>query len=215
MLTTEHLRDLLEKSISLFLIVDPLGVIPLYTSLTANMSFPEKRRITRNTSLTVILVLIISAFLGRYILELFSLDIYSFQVAGGVILFALGMEMVHALDSPMKRRKEEEEEASQKIQRDEPIWIIPLSIPMLTGPVTISTMIIFFSEAKSLLDKLWLILTAFLIGLSVFLTLSFSRGIERALGRSGINVLSRLMGLILLGMAVKMVVLGIRGIWTH
>lgn len=215
MVTAEHLKTLLEKSVSLFLIVDPLGVIPLYTALTSNMLREEKRKININTSITVVTILILSAFVGKYLLELFSLDIYSFQVAGGLILFALGIEMVHALESPMKRKKEEEEEASIRLKREEPIWIIPLSIPMLTGPVTISTMIIFFSEARGLIDKLWLLLTALFIGISVFLVLTFSDRIERALGKAGINVMSRLVGLILLGMAIKMIVLGIKGIWLN
>ncbi len=207
------LLKLLEMSISLFMIIDPIGVVPLFTSLTSGMSMEDKNRIIRNTSITVFSVLLISAFFGKYILSMFSINLPAFQVAGGIILLILALEMLHAFDSPMKRKPEEGEEATVRVQRDEPIWIIPLAIPMLTGPATMSTVIIYFSKFHDTLSIAWFLLTFLIIGITVFLVLKFANEITAKLGRAGINVMTRIMGLLLLAISIEMIVKGIKEIW--
>ncbi len=207
------LLKLLEMSISLFMIIDPIGVVPLFTSLTSGMSMEDKNRIIRNTSITVFSVLLISAFFGKYILSMFSINLPAFQVAGGIILLILALEMLHAFDSPMKRKPEEGEEATVRVQRDEPIWIIPLAIPMLTGPATMSTVIIYFSKFHDTLSVVWFLLTFLIIGITVFLVLKFANEITAKLGRAGINVMTRIMGLLLLAISIEMIVKGIKEIW--
>ncbi len=210
-----HLKTMLEMSISLFIIMDPIGVLPLYTSLTNGLEETDKRKIAYKTSITVVIVLLISAIGGKAILKAFGVDIPSFRVAGGILLAILALQMLHATTSPIKRKSEEHEEASNKIQRDEPIWIIPLAIPMLTGPATMSTMILLYSQASSILEKIWLLFTSVILGIIVYLMLNSASYISSKLGKGGINLITRLMGLILLAIAVKMVVKGIKSMWYN
>ena len=208
-------KELLEMAISLFIIMDPLGVVPLFVSLTRGMSKKERDAIALKTSLTVMITLITVELVGRKILAFLGVNLPSFQVAGGIILTILALEMLHAFDSPMKRKQEEHEEASLKAQKDEPIWLIPLAIPMLTGPATMSTAMLFFAKAGTLTQKLTLVSISFLLGLIVYVVLRWATAIANKLGKAGINVMTRLMGLVLLTIAVDMIVKGVRELWIH
>ena len=127
--------DALKTFISLLVIVNPIGAIPLFISLTPNQSEREKKRTVQLTSLAVTLVLLISCFLGEQVIRFFGISIASFQVGGGILVLLVAVSMLNAQVSPARQTLEEQQEAETKSN----IAVVPLAIPLMTGPGAVST----------------------------------------------------------------------------
>lgn len=121
--------------ITLFSILDPLGLIPIFLSITANESSSHRKITVRKTVIAVTVILLISYFVGNYILDFFSINIDSFRVAGGILLLLISIDMLHAKIPTTKTTQDEHENAIEK----EDVSVVPLAIPLLVGPGSIST----------------------------------------------------------------------------
>lgn len=197
--------DSFKTFISLLALVNPLGAIPFFVSFTATNSRRERRRIIRVASLSVALVIAFSTLLGQQVINFFGISVDSFQVGGGIIVLLMAISMVNAQPGGTKTTPEEAVEGESK----ENIAVVPLAIPLLTGPGTISTVIIYADKAQGLWQMANLIGSGIAIGLLVFVALSAADPISRVLGRTGINVATRLMGLMLAAVGVELIVDGL------
>lgn len=191
--------DALKTLLSLLVIVNPIGAIPLFISLTPNQSEAEKKRTIKLASIAVILVLLVSGFIGEQVIRFFGISIASFQVGGGILVLLVAVSMLNAQVSPVRQSREEQQEAETKAN----IAVVPLAIPLMTGPGSVSTVIIYAQKATHWTQYLTLAGSAIAIGVITWAALSLAAPISRVLGQTGINVATRLMGLLLAAIAVE------------
>jgi multiple antibiotic resistance protein len=191
---------------SLFSIVDPIGVVPVYLALVGAEERVEQRRTALRAVITATAVLLIFAATGTAIFHLFGITIAAFKVAGGALLATMALEMMRARQSPVKSTPEETSDAKA---RDD-IAVTPIGIPLISGPGAIATAIMWSSRAVGLPEKLALYASITLVTGITLLSLLFASRLVRLLGKTGINVVTRIMGLILAATAAQFVIDGWR-----
>ena len=199
------MRDLLLFFVSLFSIVNPLSVIPTFMGLTHGASRPELRRITRQTSVSVFLILMASYVAGEAVLSFFSISVASLRIAGGVLIFGMAWSMLQATVSRAKQTKEEADEAPER----QSIAVVPLAMPLLAGPGSISLMIIVAGRMDGMRNHAVVALGTAVMAVVTWMLLLAAGPIARALGRTGLNVATRFMGLILAAIAVEFIASGL------
>lgn len=198
-------REYTEIITALLVIVDPLAAIPLFLSLTGQQSRAEKQRTAQVTAVTVAAVLVAAVFLGEPLLGVFGISIASFRVGGGILLLLMAIAMLQARPSRTQRTPEETREAEEK----DSVAVVPLAIPLLAGPGAISTVIIYAHQAVTWFDTLFLILASLFVATAIWLALSLAGSLGTALGKTGINIITRIMGLILAAIAVEFMATGL------
>ncbi len=193
--------DLLKPLIALLAIVNPIGVIPFYIHFTEGFTAGQRRRTIHVAAVSAFLVIAISAVAGSRIIEFFGISLASFQVGGGLLLLLSAMQMLNA--QPAESRKEDLHEGSDKVDAGDSIAVVPLTIPLLTGPATISTMVIYAQKSRHWWEVAVLVGYGVAIGLVVWGVFALASRIGRVLGKTGINVMTRLMGLLLAALAIE------------
>ncbi|MGA7179980.1 MAG: MarC family protein [Thiobacillaceae bacterium] len=201
-----EIHELLKFTLSLFAIVDPVGIIPVFLASTEGFSIGQRRAAAWVSALTVFSVLVLFAFGGTLLLDFFGVRLASFSVGGGLILLILAVAMAQARVSPIRQTPEEAQEAMEK----EAVGAVPLGVPLLAGPGAITHVIVASSGkgSEQWLHHLSLVPSIFLIAFSVWLSFRLSPVIARKMGTTGIHVVTRLMGLIIAGIAVEMMANG-------
>ncbi len=193
--------DLLKPLIALLAIVNPIGVIPFFIHFTQGFDAAQRRKTIRVASFSAFIVIAVSALAGLKIIEFFGISLASFQVGGGMLLLMSALSMLNA--QPAESRKDDVSEGRDKADAGASIAIVPLTIPLLTGPATISTMVIYAEKTRHWWQLGTLVGYGVVIGIAVWIAFSLSGPIARVLGKTGINVMTRLMGLILAALAVE------------
>jgi multiple antibiotic resistance protein len=190
---------------TVFVVVDPVGIVPLYISLTAALSANEKRQVIRKAIIIAFIVLSVFVLLGKYILSLLGIQTGAFYIAGGIMLFIVSLEMLFGEEIKSKvSDKENADEQDQEKERS--VAIFPLAIPMLAGPGTITTIILFTGSGENMLENSIMLFIALIITLAaVWLILRSSDLILKLLGKTGVSVVERIMGLLLSGLSVQFV----------
>lgn len=189
---------------SVFTMVNPIGVIPLYTALTSNYSAKESKRIAVRAIITAFITMILFAFGGKFILEFFHISINSLRIVGGIIFFIAGYDMLQA---HVTRTKAEDENESY-VNHD--IAITPLGIPMICGPGSITIAIVLMSDSELMIQKAVLIGAIIIVLLLTLVFLLSAKKIMGFLGESGSKVLTRIMGLIVMVIAVEFIFGGLK-----
>jgi multiple antibiotic resistance protein len=189
---------------SLLAIVNPLGAIPLFVALTAQYPKEQRRATLRRAITTGFAVLLVFALAGTYILEFFGITRQAFQIAGGILFFAVGWDMLQARRSRVKTTEEEESESSH---RDD-VGIIPLGLPTLAGPGAITTVIALNGQAQSVLESLVVYAAIILVLAICWITLAAAPMLTRRMGQTGMNVMTRLMGLLVMVIGAQFVING-------
>ena len=203
------ISDFLKTFIALLVIINPPAVIPAYLSLTNGMSLDTTKKVYRIVSKSVFLVLAISALAGEIILKVFGISLISFQIGGGILLAIIAYNMMNS-DNTQHQTYEEQEEALAKIEtRSESISLVPLTIPLLTGPGSISVCIITASKYHSIVGYMYIILSALLIAIIVRISLKSAPKIKKRLGTTGMNVMSKVFSLLLMALAIELVGTGL------
>jgi multiple antibiotic resistance protein len=193
----------LKPLVTLLAIVNPLAIVPFFIHYTQGFT-PEQRRHTIVVSaFSAFVVIAVSALLGLQILEFFGISLASFQVGGGMLLLISAMNMLNAQPAEAKPSTHELEDGAAKAAMGASIAVVPLTIPLLTGPATMSTVVIYAEKAKTLLQLTTLVGYGVVIALATAVCFSLAQPIARVLGKTGINVMTRLMGLILAALAVE------------
>ncbi len=199
--------------VTMFVIIDPIGVIPIFISITAGVSRKFKKTLALRAFYFSSFVVILFFIFGNNLLNLLSIDLSAFKVAGGIVLFILSMEMLFASEKSTKIRKEEEAEIREQMLEEQGVWIVPLAIPALTGPVTMSSIIIFTSQEKELIEKLIIPISCIISLWIAYLLMIYADKVINKLGNAGINALSRIMGIILLSISIKIIIQGVKELW--
>jgi multiple antibiotic resistance protein len=196
----------LQIAVTIFSIIDPFGVIPLFLVFTSNQSDEVRRKIIRRTVVAVAIILVSAALIGNHILSFFGIDINSFKIAGGILLLMVALNMLQAKGPLIKSTPSEQNEA---IEKDD-ISIVPLAIPLLAGPGTISTVIVFSSSMESAGEKIILLGIIIAVVATIWPIMMLSKWIGKTIGNTGINIMIRIMGLILASIGVKFILEGIK-----
>ncbi len=191
--------------VAMTVIVNPLGIMPVFVAMTANQSLDERKRIARIAAFTAAVVLIISAVFGESILELFGISIASFKVGGSVLVMLSALSMMQAMPTREKQTPEEAEEAVDKAS----IAVVPLGVPLLAGPGAMSTIIIYVSQNKSFMHLASVLLVAIAVSITVWLALRIATQVGKYMSHTTINIATRIMGLLLAALAVEIFSSGI------
>ncbi|HJV62041.1 MAG TPA: MarC family protein [Albitalea sp.] len=199
--------DLLKPLIALLAIVNPIGVVPFFIHFTQDLTPQERQRTIRVSSFSAFLVIALSAVAGLKIIEFFGISLASFQVGGGTLLLISAIQMLNA--QPAEGRQEDVAEGETKRDAGASIAVVPLTIPLLTGPATISTMVIYADKTRHWWQLAVLVGYGVVVAAATFLAFSASSRIAKVLGRTGINIMTRLMGLILAALAVELLADGL------
>jgi len=190
---------------SIFFLVDPFAALPTFLAVTAGADAQRRRRMARKASITAFVVLSAFAVAGQYIFRMFGLTLPAFEIAGGIILLLIGLDMLNAKRSPTQETGPEAAAAAVK----EDAGIVPLGIPMLAGPGSITSVMVLVGQAQGRWTLLGAILGAIAItALICFLVLGNSDRVAKMLGETGIRILVRIMGLLLVALAVQYFVNG-------
>lgn len=190
---------------SVFFLVDPFTVIPMFVAVTADSSESERRQVARRAAWTCAIVLCSFALAGSLIFKMFGITLPAFKIAGGIILLGIGLDMLQARPSGTKVTPEETQEGATKADAS----IIPLGLPMLAGPGAISTVMVLVGESHAAWQHAVIYASILLVSFVSYLVLAGANRVRRYLGDTGIRIMTRLMGLLLVALAVQFVANGL------
>ena len=199
--TAQSRMDLYKPLIALLAIVNPIGVIPFFIHFTQGFNRQQRQHTIRVAAFSACIVIGVSALAGLQIIQFFGISLASFEVGGGMLLLMSALQMLNA--QPAESRSGDITEGSDKADAGASIAIVPLTIPLLTGPATISTMVIYAEKTRHWWELGVLVAYGVVIGAAVWIAFSLSGRIGRVLGKTGISVMTRLMGLLLTALAVE------------
>lgn len=198
--------ELFKFTVTLLAIVNPIGGVPTFLSATKGWKHPERSRTARIVANTVFWVLAAAALFGTTILEIFRISIPSFEIGGGILLLMLAVSMLQARESLIRQTPEEAQEASDKAA----VGVVPLGIPLLAGPGAISSVIIASHQTGGgMLSHLMVLIPIAVVAFAAWGIFLIAIRVADRLGMTGINIITRLMGLILAAVAVEFIYSGL------
>jgi multiple antibiotic resistance protein len=195
----------IEAFVAIFAIVNPIGNIPFFVTLTQGYSPKEKKDVIMKVVIVAIAVLVIFGLIGNYIFMLFGITIPAFGIAGGILLLSIAFSMLHGQKPRTKLTQQDKEEALAR----EAVGIVPLGIPMFAGPGAITTIMIYMSRQTGVFDMFAVFASIFATMAVSFILLTYSDGIFSKMGRMGALAISRIMGLILAAIAIQFIIDGV------
>ena len=185
---------------ALFSVLNPLGAVPIFVGLTQDYTKTERSRVSLWTAINVFIILIISFFVGEYVLKFFGISIDALRIAGGLIIVSSGFSLLTGKFSKTRGvNKKVENDAHTRNQ----IALTPLAIPMLAGPGSISLLIAFYQDYTKVSEKIIAVLAIFGVALVIFFVLKSAHYLSRILGASGIVAISRIIGFIVIAIGVQ------------
>lgn len=187
---------------SLFVIVDPIAIVPTFLAMTPEETPAQRIRMARLACVVMVLILFAFALLGGRILQFLSIQLPAFQIAGGIVLLLVALDMLRAQRS---RVQETTEETAAGTAKDD-IAVTPLAVPMLAGPGAISTSILLHNQARSFLQEVFLCVAILIVGAVTYTILHFSAHGARWLNPIVLRITTRIMGLLLAAVAVQFIV---------
>lgn len=191
---------------SFFMLTNPLGTMPVFLTMTNGMSDDERKTIVRRATIVSFITLMVFTFSGQFLFKFFGISTNGFRIAGGIIIFTIGFDMLQARYSKAKLKDDEVKTYVNDIS------ITPLAIPMLCGPGAIANGIMLMEDANTLIKKILLVSVIASVYFITFLILRASTRLNKYMGETGNNVMMRLMGLILMVIAVECFVSGFKPI---
>lgn len=203
---TEILSFALLSFTSLFTLINPLGTMPVFMSMTASLTDTQRTMTARKASIISFATILVFAFTGQLLFQFFGISANSFRVVGGIIFFIMGMDMLQARLGQVKIKEEEVKSYVTDIS------ITPLAIPMICGPGAITNAIVLMEDADTFQKKVILIIAILLIMFLTYIILYSSSRLIKLLGQTGINVMMRIMGLIVMVIAVEFFFSGLKPI---
>ncbi|ACJ29358.1 Multiple antibiotic resistance (MarC)-like protein [Shewanella piezotolerans WP3] len=195
--------------LGLIAIINPFGLLPVFVSLTSHQTEVERNQTGKIANFAVVVILLVTIFAGQHILNLFSISLSAFRIAGGSLICIIAMSMLQGKLGEVKRNKEEDREASGM----ESVAVVPLALPLMAGPGAISSVIVSAAEHNTLENLIGMSITVILFGLLSFSLFRMAPLIFKVLGNTGINVITRLMGLLMLSIGIEVIGAGIKGLF--
>jgi multiple antibiotic resistance protein len=196
----------LQSFLTLFVVMDPVGLAPVFLGLAGNRPDFERLRLARKATIVAGVVIMIFALFGASLLDKLGITIAAFRASGGILLFLIALDMVFARPSGARETGQEEEEARQR----EDISVFPIAIPLIAGPGTLASVMILVGQARNLPGQAAVIVTAFVVLGLCYLALRLSSRLVTVIGVTGVNVISRVLGVLLAALAVQYVSDGVK-----
>ncbi|MGF1724112.1 YchE family NAAT transporter [Photobacterium nomapromontoriensis] len=206
---TLELAIFLQFFVGLIAAVNPIGIMPIFVSLTSHMSPEERNKTALTANLGVAVILTVSLLAGQMLLDMFSISLDSFRVAGGLLLLTIAFSM---MSGKLGEDKQNKQEKSESISREQ-IGIVPLAMPLMAGPGAISSTIVYGSRHPDVISTVGIALTIALFAFSCWMLFRAAPLIVRVLGQTGINVITRIMGLILAALGIEFIANGLRALF--
>lgn len=205
------MRDFILFFVSLFSIVNPFSAIPVFVGLTAEMQAADRNRVIRHAAVSVFVILVVSYLAGQGLLRFFGISVASLRVAGGMLVLGMAWSMLQAKMSPAKQTPEEAKEAREAQESSERpnIGVVPIGMPLLAGPGSISVMIIAAGRTEGVAAHVAVLAATVAVAALAWAILMAAGPISKALGRTGMNIATRFMGLILAAIAVEFITSGL------
>jgi len=188
---------------SFFTLMNPLGIMPVYLTMTSSLTKKKRSQTAIKATITATLTLVLFAFAGRYLFDFFGISVAGLKVVGGVIFFIVGYDMLNARLSRIKIKEDEVEEYVNDIS------ITPLGIPMIAGPGAITNAIVLMGDAPDYTTKLMVVIAILLVAVVIMISLLGASAIIKLIGDQGTKILTKLMGLIVMVIAVEFFFAGI------
>lgn len=188
---------------ALFSVLNPIGTVPIFVGLTQHDSMRERSRISLWTAIDVFLILIISFFVGQYVLDFFGISIDALRIAGGLIIVNSGFAL---LSGRFSKTRGINKKVEHEVQNRNDIALTPLAIPMLAGPGSISLLIAFYQEHHAVNDMIIGSLAIFAVAVVIFIILRSAHYLAKILGTAGIVAISRIVGFIVIAIGIQYIV---------
>ncbi len=195
--------------IGLLAIVNPFGAIPIFVALTSDVKESERKRIARIIVVAVTTILLVSLMFGERVLHFFGITINSFTVGGGILILLMAISMVQARISPVSHTEEEAQESESKTS----VAVVPLAIPLLAGPGDNITVIIYSHKDAGVSHYLMMGIDILILAGVLWTVLQLVPWISRHVSQTGINIFTRIMGLILMAIAIEFIANGMKGLF--
>jgi multiple antibiotic resistance protein len=194
--------------ISLLAIMDPLGAMPVFLAVTHDNTDRERSVIARRALLATVVILVLFGALGRHVFSAFGITMPAFSIAGGLILLRIAFNMLEARPRRTRRTPQEEEEAMRK----EDVAIIPLAMPLLAGPGTITGVMVLVAQSRAALQLVSIVVAVVLVSTISFFLLRAASKVQSLLGTTGLHIITRVMGLLLAAISVQFVLNGLAAV---
>jgi multiple antibiotic resistance protein len=195
--------------VAMIIMMNPLGSLSIFLDLTSKSTFVAQRKMAVTTGIAILIIMLSSIWTGRDLLNLLGITIPSFRVAGGLILLLMGLSMLQSKESPVSHTAEDDVAARERHS----VAIVPMALPVIIGPGAISTLIIAAGDFPQFVSKAWISLLCLLLTLGMGMMLYFAVPIARLVGVSIIKVITRIMGMIIMAIAVGMLANGLMGLF--
>lgn len=195
--------------IGLFALVNPVGIIPVFISMTSYQTATARNKTNLTANLSVAIILWASLFLGDGILQLFGISIDSFRIAGGILVVTIAMSMISGKLGEDKQNKQEKSETAIR----ESVGVVPLALPLMAGPGAISSTIVWGTRYHTVGYMLGFSLAIAVFALCCWGVFRLAPWLVRLLGQTGINVITRIMGLLLMALGIEFIVTGLKAIF--
>ena len=199
----------LKPLITLVAIVNPLAIVPFFIHYTQGFDDTQRRQTIRTAAISTCVVICACALIGLQVLDFFNISLQSFQVGGGLLLLISAMNMLNARPAEDRPNNGTLEAGAEKAAMGNSVAVVPLTIPLLTGPAAMSTVVIYADQARSIWQHVALLGYGVVVAVAVWAAFSLADPISRVLGKTGINVMTRLMGLILAALAIEVMAGGL------
>ncbi len=190
---------------ALFAIMNPLTNLPIFLSVTEGKSAKQRAAIALTGAVATLVILVVVLFAGNGILRFFAITVDDFRIAGGILILGIAFSMLNVQTSRISHSREESLEGREK---DNP-GIFPLAIPLLAGPGSMSTLIIFADRADGIANKLLCAVVVFVICALIYITFAMGDRVSTWLGTTGMNIVTRIMGMLLAAIAISMIIDGV------
>ena len=191
---------------SLFTLINPIGIVPIFIAMTEDCTKKERDIIALKAVLFSFFILVLFGIIGEFIFSFYNITIHGFRIAGGILLLKISFDMIESKRSRTKTTPKEEKEAEEKSE----IAYTPLGIPLIAGPGSIASMMILTNQITDYNDEISLFLALILVLLITFLIFKLSKFLSKKFGKTGLRILQRLMGLILMVISIEFILKGIR-----
>ncbi|WP_163938455.1 YchE family NAAT transporter [Paraferrimonas sp. SM1919] len=196
---------------ALVAIINPVGLLPVFVGLTSDQTSEQRNHTGDVANFAVIIILIISLIAGQAILEVFNVSIPAFRIAGGILIAIIALSMLQGKLGEVKSNKEEDREFAAK----DSVAVVPLALPLMAGPGAISSVVVYAAQYDSWQDTLGMSLAIIAFGLCSWMIFRLAPIIYKVLGKTGINVITRIMGLIMLAIAIEVMAAGLKGLFPQ
>jgi multiple antibiotic resistance protein len=204
MTTTESVKFI----VAMIIMMNPLGSLSIFIDLTTKMNPLLQRKIALRSTLAILIIMLLTIWTGEELLVLLGITIPSFRFAGGIILLLMGLSMLQSKESALSHTEEDDEAAKERHS----IAVVPIALPVIIGPGAISTLIIAVGDYPEIPSKFWISIISILLTVGMGMILYFASPIAKFVGTSIIKVVTRIMGMIIMAIAVGMLADGLTGL---